>query len=463
MVRLRTKSLLGSFPFSVLVGFLVLTFLTGGAARADVLALVVLRPAAVFFCLVGLWRLKWSHIESNRFLFAMAAAIFALVALHLVPLPPAIWRALPGRDIVVEIDKVAQLGAVWRPISMVPSATWNAFFSLFVPMAVLIFAVQLSREELFRLLPVILCLGLFSGFLGILQIVGPPTGPLYFYNITNSGSAVGLFSNRNHQAILLASFFPMLAVYASTMAKSEEQANVRLWLSIAAVVVLVPLLLITGSRAGLILGVIGLISIGLVYNKPAFVVPKKRKTPKFDLRYPLAAFAILCLGALTVVMSRAEAFQRLFAFGQGEDGRVEMWEATAQMAWKYFPVGSGVGSFVEVYQIDEPYALLSPSYANHAHNDWLELYMTTGLPGLILLMIAIVAFAKCSWVAFAKITRERRIGRFGRLGAITIVLLAIGSVGDYPLRSPSLACMFVIAALWLTCVNNADSNNTGIA
>jgi O-antigen ligase len=433
----------------------------GGGARADILSLIFLRPAAVILCFVGFWNVRWSHIRANWFLFGMAAAIFALAIIHLFPLPSVMWGALPGREIMKEIDKAAELESVWRPISMVPSATWNAFFSLFVPLAVLLFAVQLSREEQFKLLPVVLGLGLLSGFWGILQIVGPSDGPFYLYNITNNGSAVGLFSNRNHQAILLAALFPMLAVYVSTVSRYEEQASVRLWLAIAAVAVLVPLLLVTGSRAGLILGVIGLISIGLVYIRPTFVTPKKRKTRTFDPRYSLAAFAVLCLAALTVVMSRAEAFQRLFTAEQNEDGRFEMWKATAHMAWKYFPVGSGLGSFVEVYQIDEPYELLSPSYANHAHNDWLELCMTAGLPGLILLGVAIFAFAKRSWTVFFKTERASRGGRFGRLGGIIIALLALGSIGDYPLRTPSLACVFVIAALWFASSDAASSKNTG--
>jgi O-antigen ligase len=463
VVRLATKSWHVSVPFSVLTVFLALTFFMGGGARDDILSLIFLRPAAVILCTIGLWGLRWSHIQSNLFLFGMTAATFALVILHLVPLPPSLWGALPGREIIKDIDKVAELGAVWRPISMVPSATLNALFSLFVPLGILLLAVQLSREEQFKLLQVILGLGLLSGLWGIIQVVGPADGLFYLYNITNNGSSVGLFSNRNHQAVMLASLFPMLAVYASTVSKSEEQANIRLWLAIAAVVVLVPLLLVTGSRTGLILGMAGLTSMALVYRRPPFATPKKRKTRTFDPRYPLAAFAVLCLGALTVVMSRAEAFQRLFATEQSEDGRFEMWAATVQMAWKYFPVGSGIGSFVEVFQIDEPYELLSPSYANHAHNDWLELFMTAGLPALILLGIAVFAFAKRCWQVFFTQMREGREGRFGRLGAITIAILAFASIADYPLRTASLTCIFVIAALWLAKNDAASLKNTGSA
>jgi O-antigen ligase len=436
-------------PFWALIAFLILTFLTGGASRADVQSLIILRPAAVIFCGIGLWSLKWEHVKANMFLFGMATAIFALVGLHLIPLPPSIWGALPGREIITEIDKLAELGQVWRPISMVPSSTWNAFYALFVPLAVLLLGAQLTHEERFKLLPWVLGLGLFSGLWGILQVAGPRDSALYTYAVTSNGSATGLYANRNHQAILLASLFPLLAVYASTSVRSIEQLALRLWLAIGAGVVLVPLLLVTGSRAGLILGVVGLLSILLVYRQPTSLTPKKRKTKKFDLRYALAGFGVLCLGALTIIMSRAEAFQRLFAAGQGEDDRFKVWVPIAQMAWKYFPFGSGVGSFVEVYQIDEPYALLSPEYYNHAHNDWLEIYMTGGLPALLLLAVAVLAWARLSVKSLRAPLGEGRATAFARVGALTTLILALGSIGDYPLRTPSLACVFVIAALWL--------------
>ena len=194
-------------PYWALVVFLILTFLTGGGSRADIQSLIILRPAAVIFCGVGLWSLKWAHVKANRFFFGMTAAIFALVIGHLIPLPPSIWGSLPGRELISEIDKAAELGEVWRPVSMVPSATWNAFYSLFVPLAVLSLGVQLSREERFKLLPIVIGLGLISGLVGLLQVIGDPSGPLYLYMVTNNGSAAGLFANRNHQAILLAMLF----------------------------------------------------------------------------------------------------------------------------------------------------------------------------------------------------------------------------------------------------------------
>lgn len=461
MARSARKFRSEAAPFWALVAFLALTFFTGGGARGDIQSLVILRPVAVIVCGIALWSLRWEHVQAHKFLFGMAAAIFGLVGFHLVPLPPSVWGSLPGREIITEIDKTAGLGAVWRPIAMVPSAAWNAFYSLFVPLAVLLLGVQLSREERFKLLPVLLGLGLLSGLWGLLQAIGDPQGPLYLYRVTNNGSAVGLFSNRNHQAILLAMLFPMLAIYAFAGVRTEEQAKVRGYVALAAGAVLVPLLLVTGSRAGLVLGVIGLASTALLYRKPVVTVPKKRRGNKLDLRWLLGAFAVLCLGALTVIMSRAEALQRISAPDQTEDLRFQAWPYIMDMAWKYFPVGSGVGSFVEVFQIDEPYSLLQPTYFNHAHNDWLEVYMTMGLPGLLILAMAIYAIALATSHAFRASAGEGRENPYARLGAVMIAIIAIGSIGDYPLRAPSLAAISVVALLWLAAKAGSSMKSAG--
>jgi hypothetical protein len=437
-------------PFWALVAFLLLTFLTGGASRADVQSLIILRPAAVIFCGIALWSLRWEDVKAHKFLFGLAAAIFALVSIHLIPLPPSIWGALPGRELLVEIDRVAELGEVWRPTTMVPPAGWNALYSLFVPLAVLLLSVQLDRERRFQLLPVLLGLGLFSGLIGLLQAVGDPQGPLYLYKVTNNGSAVGLFSNRNHQAVLLAALFPMLAVYASAGVKTEEQLKLRSGMAASAGIVFVPLILVTGSRAGLAFGVLGLLGAALLYRRPQISQPKKRKgVPRFDWRLPIAGFAVLCLGALTVIMSRAEALQRISAPDQMEDLRFRAWGPIADIAWKYFPVGSGAGSFVEVFQIDEPYDLLKPTYLNHAHNDWLELVMLLGLPGLIVAAVALYAWIRTAIRSFRADAGQGRGAPYQRLGLIIILIFALSSAFDYPLRIPSLMCVFVVAALWI--------------
>lgn len=449
-----------SWPFWSLCAFLVLVFATCGGARADILSLIILRPVAVLLCACGAWGVSREQLTTHGFLFGFAAALFAFLGLQLIPLPPGIWSALPGREIVSEIDRVAKLGDVWRPISMVPFGTWNALFSLFVPLAVLLLGVQLSREQRFQLLWVFLALGVASGVMGLLQSIGAPDSPLYLYDITNNGWAVGLFANRNHQAMFLACLFPMLAIYASAGIKSVEQARIRQWAAMAAGAVIVPLVLVTGSRGGLIVSMVALLAVAFLYKIPEINQPAKRKIPRNHIRIVFIAFAVFSMGLLTILFSKARAIDRLLDYDSGSEDRFAMWPSIAQMAWNYFPVGSGIGSFVEINQIDEPLELLTLEYSNHAHNDFLELYLSGGLLGLTLLGIAAIAWFRASLTVWKPPRHPTRDHSFARLGSIIILIMAIASVGDYPFRVPSIMCLIVVAALWL---QGADKGALGRA
>ncbi len=458
MARLAILNWRDNRSFWVLALFLGLVFLTGGGARADIGSLFILRSVAALVCAYGLFTLQWRDVTANRFLFGMAATILLLVGLHLVPLPASIWHGLPGRELIVQIDKTAGLGEVARPLATVPHAAWNALYALLVPLAVLILGVQLTREQRAYLLPLLIGIGLLSGLIGLIQAIGDPNGPLYFYRVTNNGAAVGFFANRNHQAVLLATLFPMLAAYACTGIKSAEAANAKLWGGVAFVAFLIPLILVTGSRAGLITGVIGLVSAVILYRRPQIATPKRRggkSSSPVNVRYLAIGFGLILIVGLSIILSRAEALDRLTQTDSVEEQRFLVWPIIAKIGTDFAPWGSGIGSFVEIYQVYEPKSLLDPTYLNHAHNDWLEVWMTAGIPGAILLALAIIAFVRQTWRSLAANRKSGSQVVFARLGAVVVLIWALASIGDYPLRVPSLACVFVIAVLWMRGLDDA--------
>lgn len=461
--RLTVKNIVDAAPFWSLSIFVLLTFVLGGGARGDIQSLAILRPLSAVALAYALWGLRMADFKGFRLLTGFAVAIVVLVGLHLVPLPPSLWTALPGRELIADIDKASGLGSVWRPLSMAPSETTNALFALMAPLAVFLLLLRHAREQRYDHLQLLLGIGLASGLFGLLQGIGPTDGPLYLYRITNGSAAVGLFANRNHQAILLACLFPMLAVYASTGAQSIEQAQFRRLLAIGAALLLIPLLLVTGSRGGLIVGVVGLIAAIILYDAPSFSASPKRKVHRINPNYVYAAVAIFGFTAITILTSRAQALERLLKGDGREDERSIVWGPIADMAEKYFPFGSGIGSFVDAYQIDEPFSTLSPEYFNHAHNDWLEIAMTGGLPAILLALTALVAWVWQVQRLFRLKPSSRRALLFGKLGAVLIFMLALGSVVDYPLRVPSLAVLFVIAAVWMAAALHAKTGDGAIA
>lgn len=451
MSKFRSSGGKPSPLFWVLCAFLLLLFATGGASRTDVQSLAILRPVSVIVCALALMTLRREHLAERKWLLGSFAAVFALALLHVIPLPPALWQSLAGRQDLVDVEKLAGITEVWRPLTLAPMNGWHALLSLFVPLGVLLLGIQLNRDDLFRLLPLLVAFVGISGLLGLLQTIGDPQSALYFYRITNNGSAVGLFANRNHAATLLACLFPMLAIFASTAKGTTDEVRLRQLVAAAIAIVLVPLILVTGSRSGLVSAVIGMLGASLLYRRPTDVRTVRKGSPDRIKALPiLGGLAVISLGFLTFFFSRAEAIERLFAETSGEDSRTDFWVVSLDLFWKYFPWGSGSGSFVEAFQIIEPAHLLDATYLNRAHNDWVEIAVTFGLAGVIGLTLASAAFFWRGYTLWRNTDKTRRYVAFGRLASVCIAMIAIASISDYPLRTPTMMGVFAIFALWFT-------------
>jgi O-antigen ligase len=407
---------------------------------------MVLRPVAVLLLGYGLIGLGRQDLRAHRATLIGAALIVALPALQLLPLPPALWQQLPDRGLIAEALHLAGLGDPWRPLTMAPTATGNALAACAVPLAALVIGLRVSSEERVLLLPVVLLLSGVSALVGLLQVVGDGDTSLYPSPITNLGSAVGLFANRNHQGTLLAAAVPMLAIAALS-----ARAGWRLG-AVAAGILILPLILITGSRSGLILAVLGLAAIPLVLRglEPIASRPPARKpaSPR-----PLAwggtalAGAGLLLIVLTAWVGRGEAWSRLIASG-GLDQRLQLLPTLLPLILRYLPFGTGFGSFERVFQIHEPDSLLGPAVVNHAHDDLLQVLLEGGVPAALLLLAGVVVYVRAVRRAWSAAPIPPQLLACARLGLVIIALETAASTVDYPLRTPVHAALFVVALLW---------------
>lgn len=434
----------GMVRLLVFLGFLTLCFLGGGASRLDATSLLYLRPAAIFAgaCLLLVpGPLNWARVRTP---FMFLGALALVMVIQLIPLPPDLWTALPGHDRFAAAATAAGLEQPWRPISIAPDLTLNSLVSLTVPAAVLIGMASLDSHRAERMLLIFLVAAIvISGVFGIAQVTRGANSSLYLYRVTNDGIAVGLFANRNHQAALLACAFPVLAAWACSRSQNPGADRARRWLAGLAGALIVPLIVVTGSRAGVPLAAIGLAAAALIYwfSRPA--AGGGAKAALMALAPWLAGFALLIV---SLFLSRATAIQRLFGLSIGEDTRVQNFGLFTDMARDFFPFGSGYGTFDPLFRVYEPFEHLSLEYLNHAHNDLIELLITAGLFGAGLLLAFIVWYGRKGWLAF----RERRASGASLriLGFAVVTILLAASVVDYPLRTPIMMAMFAIGATW---------------
>lgn len=430
--------------------FFIVTMLIGGGSRTDILSLIILRPLAIIFLMLAVAGTDPADLRRNPVLVFSLVGLLLWGLIQLIPLPPGLWHALPGREVIKNADAALGLEELWRPISMMPNQTLNAVFALTVPIAMLFFLLRLQTKDLARFLVVVIAMGLLSAVLGVFQSVGEAGGMFHFYRITNPEFPVGLFANRNHQAFLLCCMFPLLAAYAALPHDGREGDRYRLVLPIVLGLAMMPLILVTGSRLALLLAALGLASAAWIYL-PAVDSGRLRSriTPRTTMLAVGGVLAVIVV-LVAIVYTRETVFVRMSEEAEDPlaDLRFSVWPVITEIVWKMQPTGSGLGTFADVYKIFEPDELLQPEYLNHAHNDFLELPLTAGFVGVAVLVAGVVAFVGALYTSvFSHASRKQAV--LNRMGAAIVAILAMASFFDYPLRVPSMACIFVFAAVCL--------------
>ncbi len=436
--------------FAALVALLLACALWGGGARIDIPGLIFLQPLAVLLValiLIVPGPVRW---EAVRIPLLLLAGLAMFISIQLIPLPPEWWAQLPGHAPFAANDRFVGLADVWRPISLTPDLTLASLVGLVVPAAALIGFASIPEERTYKLLPYLLGIAGVSAVLGVAQVLSGANSPLYLYSITNNGSAVGLFSNRNHQALLLAICFPLLVLWVRQPMHPSGQRALKLWIAGATSLFLLLATAMTGSRAGLFLALGGLAFAWLHFRGG---VRAGRGPGGAAQRFPLLVKAAPALGGLALLwvaflVSRAESVERLFGLTLTEDRRVEASSTVLQMAGDFFPFGSGFGSFDPVFRIYEPFALLRSTYFNHAHNDLLETAVTGGLPGLALIALFLIWVAPRLLAAFRR-SSDSRAQLFAGFSGALIALVLLSSLVDYPLRTPLMSALFALACGWV--------------
>ena len=210
------RAIAAAFLFALLLVFVSVAI--GGASQANALCQMTVELASLPLFFAGLYLCITRGVpKGSAFALVIMACVLALPLIQLVPLPFEFWTRLPGRAIEMEILKTAHLGRQALPLSLTPDATWRAFLALIPPASMFLGALHLSDEQRRAMAGCWLVLAFASLVLGGLQMMGGEDSPLYLYSITNAGSPVGFFSNRNHEAAFLNCMIPVAVLFASKL------------------------------------------------------------------------------------------------------------------------------------------------------------------------------------------------------------------------------------------------------
>ena len=430
-------------------------------------------PAYVFLCLLlggsaqGVWSnallqllglaiLCWAIIARDpapllrnaRILLGLAVALVLIVLVQLVPLPPALWTSLPGRGFIAEGYRLLSQPLPWLPISVAPYETLAALWTFIPPIAVLL-ACLLTDSARPRWIAIAAIAGVLCGIIvGLLQVASPNPlqSPWYFYERTNHGRATGFFANANHMAAALAVSIPLVFAVVDDLRQRVAGRASKPGLLVAGlgmIAVLALGILLNGSTAILLLGPPVVIASALL------VVPPRMKLSRF---LPAAALAIVAI----MVAAYVSGFAARTAGSDttSVESRRLMWSETIPAIGDFLPVGAGAGTYRSLYPTYEDPAKIGRTRTSHAHNDYLELALELGLPGLVLLGLFLVWWfvrARDAW-------RSGHEERYALAAAIASGALLLHSLVDYPLRTAALASLMA-ACIAIMAVPRARRSN----
>ncbi|WP_114227997.1 MULTISPECIES: O-antigen ligase family protein [Sphingomonas] len=411
-------------------------------------------PAYLFACLLlggsgqGVWGplllqlagvvlLGWSFwsapprplgASARRLGWLMGAAVL-LVLVQLLPLPPVLWTSLPGRAAAVENFRLLGEPLPWLPLSLTPYDGLSSALGLIPPLALLAAILRLGAYRTSWLGIAIGAGAVLNILLGALQI---STGRYYLFPFSTVGSAAGFFANGNYLGTLLLAAIPFLAALTAHGLRERRSHRKRvgsLGLALGPLLVLVMGLVISKSMAALLLTVPVALASALLLIKPE----RGRWKIVGGLSLACMAIGLVAYAWLPAINDPNNAMSTGI--------RAHLYAKTAATAWQLFPVGSGLGSFPRVYALYEDPGVFFGAMVNHAHDDYLEIALEGGLPGVLILLGFLWWWLK----RLVAIWRSPASTPFERAATIAAATILAHSLVDFPARTMAIAAVLATA------------------
>lgn len=418
------------------------------------LPLLILELCALFLAIHIYWRPRFKT-QLTTLQFSIVISIFLYPLTQLLILPAIVWTHIPGWDIYLEGLTLAGYedpGA--RAISVIPYETEMAWLRLLPPLIVFLLAIGLPTRQLRWLVNWLLGLAVLQALLGLIQYGDGPDSIFRFGNTLMGTSATGTYVNRNHLAGLLEMVLPIsLALLAARLGHSQHRQRrrrslrhhlVRLisqfnhtTLYAASSLALLLGLIFTQARAGVSLAMLGILLSMLVFIR--------RLGSKAAYGW-IGSFAALGLG-LALTIGLAPVVQNFTQQDISADQRWTIYSDTLNSIETFFPFGTGMGTFPEVYRHFQTPEIFS--FINRAHNDYLEWMSDGGIFIAILILLSFWCFLT-QWLSILRKDSDSSF-RLLQIGAgIGLLLILLHSLIDFNLHIPANAIYFAfLSAIFL--------------
>lgn len=440
---LKQWNKLDAKTIAIFVFFLTAATFGGGGSRFPLQEMLVYLSAfpALYFCFSKDSALL--HNAHLRYAKWFMIAVIGIVILQLIPLPPAIWQSLPGREFLAEAAAITGSPDKWRPLSINPENTLAAGIYLIVPFTAFLAVTALSRDNQIRLIWCLLAAAILHITVSFGQILSGGES-FYMYQTTHKGLPIGIFANRNHIALFLLLCVILLpSVFTPRLSSAPLLRQMLFWSCVIAFGIAI---LATNSRAITVLFLLTLMFLALI------------SLPTQHRRKGIAAIIITIFSASALIWAALQGnnlgtLQTLSErFQQEDDYRYEFWPETLTTAVHYFPIGSGTGTFDEAFRSQESLDIVGTHFVNHAHNDYIEIVIENGLLGVLIIIAIFLMLSPAVRTAIRDHT-VKKAPDLPLLAGWAAAMIGLHSMLDYPLRSLAIAALS--GAIMAICISSS--------
>ena len=423
---------------SALAPMLLMAALVAGGASLEgqaAKALLFAGSGAIATAMLALTDLRWLTGPVRSGLVFLAALIL-LIVIQTLPAPAGWPLTETDRDIARSGAALLSDRVISPAISVFPEATIAAGLALLAPFAAFVLIAGLSWRRGAALMAwAIPLLGADSALLGLAQVFTGDQSPLYLYDFTSHGLPAGFFSNVNHQASFLLMCLPFTAALAGRLRHDWEgqDTDTALAILVAACFLLILIgILGAGSVAGYILLVpVMLLSLFLLRGG-------RREGSGSGLGYAMILAILLFAGGIIFSSPVLEGLG-VTSLEDSDLSRVGITRTSLEILPEHWRLGTGLGTFEQVYHLYEDPGSVNRTYVAHAHDDYIEWAIETGVPGMVLLALFLAWWA----AQMVRVWTGRIEGGSGlrRAASIATLVIVLHSLVDYPLRTPAIATL----------------------
>jgi O-antigen ligase len=282
-----------------------------------------------------------------------------------------------------------------------------------------------------------------EGLIGLLQVGAGPDSIFYFRTGNSYGTAIGTFANRNNLAGILAMTVPVL-VGLLAFSMRAQRARVpyttgvdatpfsQRSLLFASAVMILLCLIFTRSRAGIATALVGIGCSAILLTRARSGA--SRGTLLVVGLVALSATLALIIG-ITPILERLEPEQLQI----NSADRLKMTVATLRGALEFFPFGSGLSTFPDVFPPFQTEGLAG--FINYAHNDYAQALMELGVAAAVIIVLLLTAYV-ARMVELVRDTGGREFALLQLAAGIGLLPMILHSLFDFGLHIPAIAMWF---------------------